>query len=324
MPVCVHCAYPTQHVYTTYSTKSNIRLGVCERCNQFIDPLIEHPPLLLLLDLILLKPRVYLHILFNRGSPPRHAEPTANDIDKTDHRYEVLRGYLIRLSLLTLVTETILRVRSPTIQLAENPWHLARAVMESGIELVTQYLVTTFLGLGWLWWVGWWPQHRRQGKLRDGRQENFIPILIPLTLLITSILPLLLQLILSIWSTSSPTSTLITPSQLSATDLHTVDTPFPLHSSLTILPASLLSFIPPRHLETAGNVETALWEIWTKSDRIWAGTRLLGGMSSGFGLRVLLPTSPRMTTLLVLSGWICGTFAGQMVGSLLDSKLRLF
>ncbi|RXK37973.1 hypothetical protein M231_04759 [Tremella mesenterica] len=322
MPVCVHCAYPTQHVYTTYSTKSNIRLG--ERCNQFIDPLIEHPPLLLLLDLILLKPRVYLHILFNRGSPPRHAEPTVNDTDKTDQRYEVLRGYLIRLSLLTLVTETILRVRSPTMELAENPWCLVRAVVVSGIELVTQYLVTTFLGLGWLWWVGWWPQDGRQGKLKDGRQENFIPILIPLTLLITSILPLLLQLILSIWSTSSPTSTFITPSQLSGADLHSSNTPFPLLSSLTILPASLLSFIPPHYLETVGNVETALWETWTKSDRIWAGTRLLGGMSSGFGLRVLLPTSPRMTTLLVLSGWICGTMAGQMVGSLLDSKLRLF
>jgi hypothetical protein len=29
MPVCVSCAYPAEHLYTTYRTKSNIRLGVC-------------------------------------------------------------------------------------------------------------------------------------------------------------------------------------------------------------------------------------------------------------------------------------------------------
>ena len=29
MPLCVHCAYPAAYLYTTYKTKSNIRLGVC-------------------------------------------------------------------------------------------------------------------------------------------------------------------------------------------------------------------------------------------------------------------------------------------------------
>lgn len=28
-PLCTNCAYPASHVYTTYTSRSNIRLGVC-------------------------------------------------------------------------------------------------------------------------------------------------------------------------------------------------------------------------------------------------------------------------------------------------------
>jgi hypothetical protein len=47
------------------------------------------------------------------------------------------------------------------------------------------------------------------------------------------------------------------------------------------------------------------------SDPVWAGTRLLGGMSAGFGLRVLLPTRPWETTAIVLAGWSAAGFAGR-------------
>jgi hypothetical protein len=46
---------------------------VQDHCQQFADPLIEHPLVLLLIDLILLKPRVYRHLVFNRGSAPYRA-----------------------------------------------------------------------------------------------------------------------------------------------------------------------------------------------------------------------------------------------------------
>lgn len=95
MPVCVHCNAPAPYVYTVYRSKDNVRLKVCvslrlcisqllaksltpfgtaqDTCQQFADPLIEHPLVLLLIDLILLKPRVYRHLIFNRGSSPYRA-----------------------------------------------------------------------------------------------------------------------------------------------------------------------------------------------------------------------------------------------------------
>lgn len=30
-PLCTNCAFPASHVYTTYTSRSNIRLGVCVR-----------------------------------------------------------------------------------------------------------------------------------------------------------------------------------------------------------------------------------------------------------------------------------------------------
>lgn len=57
-------------------------------------------------------------------------------------------------------------------------------------------------------------------------------------------------------------------------------------------------------------------EAWARGDRIWAGTRLLGGMSAGYGLRVLLPTKPWETTLIVLAGWMAAAFVGKVVAEL--------
>ena len=60
-------------------------------------------------------------------------------------------------------------------------------------------------------------------------------------------------------------------------------------------------------------LEQELWITWSSADRIWIGTRLLGGMSAGFGLRVLLPTSPAETIGAVLAGWAGGDVAKRAV-----------
>ncbi len=46
-------------------------------CHAPADPYVEHDALVVALDLILLKPGVYRHLLFNRGMPPRKAEEPA-------------------------------------------------------------------------------------------------------------------------------------------------------------------------------------------------------------------------------------------------------
>jgi hypothetical protein len=116
--------------------------------------------------------------------------------------------------------------------------------------------------------------------------------MISLTLLYTTLLPLALQLVLSIWYTHD----------ISNNSTYASTVPTFIHKLL------------PQHL--ASSTEDAITEmlrVWGRTDRIWAGTKLLGGMSAGFGLRVILPTRPWETTAIVLAGWGAASLAGRIL-----------
>ncbi|PWN50386.1 Arv1-domain-containing protein [Violaceomyces palustris] len=75
MPICTNCSRPTSSLFTTFG-KDHVILSPCSRhregCGSFADPYLEHGIVIVILDLILVKPRAYRHLLFNRpnlGSP---------------------------------------------------------------------------------------------------------------------------------------------------------------------------------------------------------------------------------------------------------------
>ncbi|KAK1923635.1 Arv1-like family-domain-containing protein [Papiliotrema laurentii] len=297
MPICVHCAYPAKHLYTTYKTKSNIRLGVCPRCDRFLDPLIEHDPLILLLDLILLKPRVFLHLLFNRGTDPLDAtappSPSAEEMSKDRRKTRIQEDVMILFGMVVLA-ETVSRV----IPLDSSTFSSCLKIMCAVVcETAAQHTVTLGCALLVLRWRGWYPPRGSLQGVTDGRRVDFIPWLIPLTLLYTSLLPLLLQLFLSIWH--SPPDPAFTPP---AWDTFVDSLPFDI---------SQHPYIRQIAMELA--------DVWSKADRLWLGTRLLGGMSAGFGLRVLLPTRPCETTAIVLAGWAAAAFAARAMEGVLGA-----
>ncbi|GAB7364826.1 hypothetical protein MBLNU230_g5620t1 [Neophaeotheca triangularis] len=72
MPICIECRYPVSTLYTTYSKADDkalgkgVRLTQCPRCKRFADKYVEHDFVVLFIDLVLIKPQVYRHVLFNR------------------------------------------------------------------------------------------------------------------------------------------------------------------------------------------------------------------------------------------------------------------
>ncbi|PGG95192.1 hypothetical protein AJ79_10205 [Helicocarpus griseus UAMH5409] len=72
MPICIECCYPVSHLYTSYSKADDrslgkgVRLTQCPRCKRFADKYVEHDFVVLFIDLVLIKPQVYRHLLFNR------------------------------------------------------------------------------------------------------------------------------------------------------------------------------------------------------------------------------------------------------------------
>lgn len=72
MPICIECRNPIAQLYTTYSKADDrslgkgVRLTQCPRCKRFADKYVEHDFVVLFIDLVLIKPQVYRHLLFNR------------------------------------------------------------------------------------------------------------------------------------------------------------------------------------------------------------------------------------------------------------------
>ncbi|KAI9798738.1 MAG: sterol homeostasis protein [Piccolia ochrophora] len=72
MPICIECRYPVHQLYSTYSAADDrslgkgVRLTQCPRCKRFADKYVEHDFVVLFIDLVLIKPQVYRHLLFNR------------------------------------------------------------------------------------------------------------------------------------------------------------------------------------------------------------------------------------------------------------------
>ncbi|SZF00627.1 unnamed protein product [Blumeria hordei] len=71
MPICVECRYPVKTLYTEYSGANDkssghgVRLTVCKNCGRFCDKYVEHDFVVLFIDLVLIKPQVYRHLLHN-------------------------------------------------------------------------------------------------------------------------------------------------------------------------------------------------------------------------------------------------------------------
>ncbi|KAL5371601.1 hypothetical protein PMIN06_000768 [Paraphaeosphaeria minitans] len=72
MPICIECRAPVKTLYTSYSKADDralgkgVRLTQCPRCKRFADKYIEHDFVVIFIDLVLIKPQVYRHLLFNK------------------------------------------------------------------------------------------------------------------------------------------------------------------------------------------------------------------------------------------------------------------
>jgi hypothetical protein len=62
---CVECSTPTPQIYVEYG-KGNIRLVQCTNCSKFCDKYVEFDETILFIDMILLKPAAYRHVIHNR------------------------------------------------------------------------------------------------------------------------------------------------------------------------------------------------------------------------------------------------------------------
>lgn len=80
--ICIECTYPVTTLYTSYSP-TNIRLTACPSCNKFADKYIEYDSVLIFIDLLLLRPQAYRHMVFNVLTPQQQQLQEKKDQDQT-------------------------------------------------------------------------------------------------------------------------------------------------------------------------------------------------------------------------------------------------
>ncbi|KDN50437.1 hypothetical protein RSAG8_00935, partial [Rhizoctonia solani AG-8 WAC10335] len=127
MPICTQCTCPVPYLYTLYQSMNNLRLEQCPNCLGFADPYVEHDTLTLLMDLILLNREVYRHLLFNRGSEPRHMGQTgASDTQGTPRqrssRSKDTWALVVKLGLSLILVDAVIRWRDNKD--VSNPSHV--------------------------------------------------------------------------------------------------------------------------------------------------------------------------------------------------------
>jgi len=297
MPICIFCTHSISYLYTVYESEYNLRLEQCPQCHEFVDPYVEHNALTILLDLILLKRGVFRHLLYNRGTKPRRLVQISESKQGTKQSRVVStrdRWLLIfRLGSALTFLDAFIRwsYLNPT---ATNvtPWTKEGISSFCRVFLGTVAETISFHG-GII--VAGCLLMKVTDILKSIFYSNPSPIssirrefrfsLISLSLFYSSLTKLFLLLLLTIWL-PAPTSTIPKP-----------ENPLPEWT---------------KHLQWAhsnGNLLTHVLEILDddKLDREWIVRNILGGMSAGFGLRVILDIHPLFTTIMILAGWTAKT-----------------
>ncbi|KAJ7284402.1 Arv1-like family-domain-containing protein [Mycena rebaudengoi] len=276
MPICTTCTTSLQFLYTVYDkTSSNLRLEQCANCHTFADPYVEHDSLTIILDLILLKRGVFRHLLYNRGTEPRKSVAGSETVNPGRSPQE--REKLRWIS--------VLRFGGPLICLdAFIRWsHLnpnQPAELSPWNRDTMASIFRTFIGVAF-------------------ETVTFHAGVVLAYYLVLRILDLL--------SSRRVMSDIRREFRFSLIPLTL------LYSSLTkLFLLFLLTIWRPASAPLRPNPYAFDDDVM---DREWIVRNVLGGMSAGFGLRVILDSHPFFTTLIILSGWAAKTVASHLVSS---------
>ncbi|KAL1680267.1 Arv1-like family-domain-containing protein [Schizophyllum commune] len=322
MPICTTCTAAVPFLYTVYESAYNLRLEECTHCHAFADPYVEHDTLALVLDLILLKRGVFRHLLYNRGTEPRRETGKSEKIPEketerdafaatttkegttsvqSDARLVALRDaerekkrwkFVARLGLPLIAADAFIRWchLNPGQPYDESPWtqnnirSLLRAFLGCAAETVAFHLGVTLSCYVAVRILKAYDAFRQRAP-SDVRQE-FRCSLVPLTLFYSSLTKLFLLFMLTIWK----------PSPAGPASDYAIGLPEVLHSN-----------------DGARQIFHLLDD--DRIDREWVVRNVLGGMSAGFGLRVILDANPFVTTVVILIGWAVKTAMARYVSA---------
>ncbi|KAH9972825.1 hypothetical protein BGW80DRAFT_1312777 [Lactifluus volemus] len=295
MPLCTNCAQASSVsvLYFLLSSHRRSHPYVQPSCRAPADPYVEHDALVVALDLILLKRGVYRHLLFNRGTPPRKVEenpprgsktPSSESLRELSNAEEngrlLGKGWLIlRIGAGVVLVDswgmhTLLRASELNSGSGMSDGEAApaflRILLGCLIETASFHGGITLASICVLTALDRIARWRKHPSPPSSIRQQLRYSHISLCLLYSSLTKFMLLMVLSIWGPQ-------------------VKEDSPRHAYVYKMP-----------------LESPLWHLLDDEvlDRTWLVRNMLGGMSAGFGLRVVLDCHPLFTSLVILSGWV--------------------
>lgn len=280
MPICVHCSTPTQALYVSYGPQHLI-CTKCKECGAFADPYVEHEAIIVIIDLILVKPRAYRHLLFNRKDVFAQDELKKKDKNlpsRTErHTWFLLARHFLALLMVDAYLRWFYLCRDQNTSLQDSMsgdlstrllvlWSYFNILRSTCATTLTLHAVVLFLATLYHQIVQWIAQKQSslsKSKIDQNELQRFKMHLIPNALLLSSLTPTFLLCLLLLWQPLS-------------------------HSN-------------------QDQKQQGEWQ-WNEASIDWAIRSLVSGLSAGVGLGVVLPlqrtkAGALMATLILMIGW---------------------
>ncbi|KAF9067614.1 Arv1-like family-domain-containing protein [Rhodocollybia butyracea] len=286
MPVCTTCTHWLPFLYTVYQSDYNLRLEQCPNCHSFAaDPYVELDGLNILIELMLLRRAVYIHLLYNRGSEPRREDGTNDNTRKSEIEIQKKAmkkernswQLVLRLGLILTTIDAFIRwSQLNSMSRAFSPWAIetlsgfVRILVGSCIGIILAYYAVLRV-------FNKRPKSDISGEFRVAYGSPSSHGII--YLFITTNIFLFL---LTIWRPSR-----------SQTNIE-----YPVFSESIHVVLNALEV-------TTDDLDRE----WTE----WTVRNVLGGMSAGFGLRVIMDVHPVAATFVIVFGWFVKTRVSRLV-----------
>ncbi|TIC69612.1 hypothetical protein E3Q03_01249 [Wallemia mellicola] len=257
MPICVNCRQYLENVATIYSFTDS-RIELCPACSNLSDVYIGSRNLSLLSDLVLLKPQVLRHLLYNRRAEPAQSERFRSLNPGYRHNNVNTTTHLVKLGGILVIADAFVS----WVHFRADGMSFMKLLIAATLDALSYHIAVIF-------------------AVRILTVRSVSNLQISLAIFYSSFAKLFLLLLLIIAD--------------------------PMPQSSSTVSSVPDNFLTGMHL-TDDN-RKAVWNVYTsldddRIDRPWIVNTVVGGMSAGFGLRVLLNTSPITSTIIILSGWI--------------------
>lgn len=295
MPICVHCSTPTESLFISYGPQ-HLVCTRCKACGAFADPYVEHEAIIVVIDLILVKPRAYRHILFNRTDvfSDHYSKINKGKNLKPQEYAKLGKAWLLlgRRFLALLMVDAYLRwfylcdddkgnaddQKSRFIAL----WSYFNILQSTFAVTLTLHSTVLILSTIYHWIVSRIVSSKidqRLLKIDKNELDRFKIHLLPNSLLLANLTPTFLLCLLLLWQPLS--------NQLNQDAFHKIN-------------------------------QDEKWQ-WNEASIDWAIRTLVSGLSAGVGLGVVLPLQRTkigalMATLILMTGWYLQFLVSQKLG----------